>query len=84
MPQLVAWVEHGEAPASITLPVTAQTTGAHLASLSIDPFDPVTPAPENNGLNSNYDYLFKASVYKPGAALWCPDRGRTLVCMRRW
>ena len=29
MPQLVAWVEHGQAPGSITLPVTAQTTGAH-------------------------------------------------------
>ena len=40
MPQLVAWVERGEAPGSITLPVTAQTAGAHLTSLSIDPFDP--------------------------------------------
>ena len=30
MPQLVAWVEHGEAPGSITLPVTSQTTGTHV------------------------------------------------------
>ena len=49
MPQLVAWVERGEAPASITLPVTSQTTGTHVASLSIDPFDPMQPAPNNDG-----------------------------------
>ena len=52
MPDLVAWVEHGQAPGSITLPVTAQTTGAPLTSLSIEPFDPLKPAPENNGLTA--------------------------------
>ena len=40
MPQLVAWVERGEAPGSITLPVTSQTTGTHAASIGIEPFDP--------------------------------------------
>ena len=82
MPQLVAWVERGEAPGSITLPVTTQTTGAHLTSLSIEPFDPLKPAPSNDGLNSNYRYPFETSVYKPGAALWCSDRGHPLVCSR--
>jgi feruloyl esterase len=83
MPQLVAWVERGEAPGSITLPVTTQTTGTHVASLTIDPFDPVQPAPNNDGLNSNYHYLFETSVYKPDNALWCSDRGHPLICSRR-
>jgi Tannase and feruloyl esterase len=83
MPQLVAWVERGEAPGSITLPVTSQTTGTHLASLSIDPFDPTQPAPNNDGLNSNYRSVGETSDYKPGAALWCPDRGQALVCSPR-
>ncbi len=49
----------------------------------INPFDPMQPAPNNEGLNSNYRYLFEASVYKPGAALWCSDRGHPLICSRR-
>ena len=83
MPQLVAWVERGEAPGSITLPVTAQTTGAHLTSLRVDPFDPVQPAPNNNGLNSNYHYIDEASDYKPGNELWCSGRSQLLTCSRR-
>jgi hypothetical protein len=83
MPQLVAWVERGEAPGSITLPITTQTTGTHVASLRIEPFDPLKPAPSNDGLNSNYRYPFETSVYKPGNALWCPDRGQPLICSRR-
>jgi hypothetical protein len=83
MPELVAWVERGEAPASITLPVTAQTTGAHLTSLRIDPFDPLKPAPENNGLNSNYRDIGEVSDYKPGNALWCSERGQALTCAPR-
>jgi hypothetical protein len=83
MPALVAWVERGEAPASITLPVTAQTTGAHLTSLSVDPFDPLKPAPENNGLNSNYWDIGEVSDYKPGNALWCLERSQTLICTPR-
>lgn len=83
MPDLVAWVEHGQAPGSITLPVTAQTTGAPLTSLSIEPFDPLKPAPENNGLNSNYRYIGEASDYRPGEELWCSDRSQLLTCSRR-
>jgi feruloyl esterase len=83
MPQLVAWVERGEAPGSVTLPITSQTTGTHAASLSIDPFDPVQPAPSNNGLNSNYHSIGETSDYKPGAELWCSNRLGPLVCSRR-
>jgi hypothetical protein len=83
MPELVAWVEHGQAPGSITLPVTSQTAGAHLASISIDPFDPLQPPPNNDGLNSNYTYIGEASVYRPGNQLWCSERGPALMCLRR-
>jgi Tannase and feruloyl esterase len=83
MPQLVAWVERGEAPGAVTLPVTAQTTGTHVASLTIDPFDPMQPAPNNDGLNSNYRYIGETSVYRPGNQLWCSDRGQPLICSRR-
>jgi hypothetical protein len=83
MPQLVAWVERGEAPASITLPITSQTTGTHAASLSVDPFDPLQPAPNNDGLNSNYHSIGETSDYKPGAELWCSDRTGPLICSRR-
>jgi feruloyl esterase len=81
MPQLVAWVEHGDAPGSVTLPVTSQTTGAHLTSLTIDPFDPLK-APDNNGLNSNYHYIGERSDYTPGNALWC-DGKQPLTCKPR-
>jgi len=83
MPELVAWVEHGEAPGEITVPVTAQTAGAHLSSLDVEPFDPLKPAPDNDGLNSNYRYIGKASDYRPGEALWCPERGEILTCSPR-
>jgi Tannase and feruloyl esterase len=83
MPQLVAWVERGEAPGAVTLPVTTQTTGTHAASIGIEPFDPVKPTPNNDGLNSNYRYVGETSVYKPGNALWCADRGHPLICSRR-
>jgi Tannase and feruloyl esterase len=83
MPQLVAWVEHGEAPGAITLPVTAQTVGAHLTSIRVDPFDPLKPAPNNNGLNSNYAYIGERSDYRPGEELWCPDRRHPLTCSKR-
>jgi feruloyl esterase len=83
MPQLVAWVERGEAPGAVTLPVTAQTTGAHLTSLTVEPFDPLKPAPHNDGLNSNYAYIGETSDYTPGHALWCSERGQTLVCAPR-
>jgi Tannase and feruloyl esterase len=80
MPQLTDWVENGRAPAAVELPVTAQTTGLPLKSLTVTPFNPLTPAPKNNGLNSNYDYIGKTSAYQPGNELWCTQQGQTLVC----
>jgi hypothetical protein len=78
-----AGIHHQARAVAVTLPVTSQTTGTHVASLSIDPFDPTQPAPNNDGLNSNYRYIGEASVYKPGNALWCSDRGHPLICSRR-
>lgn len=80
MPQLVDWVEHGKAPGSIDLGVTSQTTGTHLTTMTIEPFDVFQAAAENNGLNSNYHYVGETTVYRPGNALWCSDRGPALTC----
>jgi Tannase and feruloyl esterase len=80
MPQLTDWVEIGRAPGAVELPVTAQTTGVPLSTLTVTPFNPLIPAPKNNGLNSNYDYIGKTSAYQPGNELWCMQQGQTLVC----
>jgi feruloyl esterase len=78
--ELVRWVEQGQAPQDVTFPVSEQTTGTPLASLTVSPFNPLAPAPRNRGLNSNYRYLFRRDVYRPGRELWCQQRGRKLVC----
>jgi hypothetical protein len=55
---LSRWVaDDGVAPASLTFPVTAQTTGSGVDALTVAPFDPTAPAPRNSGLNSNYSYV---------------------------
>ena len=82
MTPLVRWVRDGVAPARLTLPVTAQSTGTPLISLSVTPFDPTSPAPRNQGLNSNYHYVGYTSTYRPDAALWCRQDGPTLRCGR--
>ena len=83
MPQLVAWVERGEAPGSIALSVTTQTTGAHMTSFSVDPFDPMKPAPDNSGLNSNYRSVGETSDYRPGNQLWCSEQSQAGICLSR-
>ena len=83
MPQLVQWVESGKAPDEVVLPVTAQTTGEHLTELRIAPFDPLQPAPQNNGLNSNYDYIGASSDYQQKNELWCAWNGPNLTCQPR-
>jgi len=83
MPQLVNWVEHGQAPGDIVLPVTAQSTGDRLTELRIAPFDPLQPAPKNNGLNSNYDYIGASSDYQKRNELWCAWDGPSLKCSPR-
>ncbi len=80
MPQLVSWVERGEAPQDVTLPVTAQSVGAHLSFMTVAPFDPLQPAPANDGLNSNYAYIGQTSDYPPDNALWCPENRQPLSC----
>jgi hypothetical protein len=83
MPQLADWVEHGQAPGEIVLPVTAQSTGEHLSELHIAPFDPLRPAPKNNGLNSNYDYIGASTDYQKRNELWCTWDGPSLKCSPR-
>ncbi|GAC1399588.1 MAG: tannase/feruloyl esterase family alpha/beta hydrolase [Ktedonobacteraceae bacterium] len=80
MPQLTHWVENSKAPTAVEIPVTAQTTGLPLKTLTVTPFNPLTPAPKNKGLNSNYNYIGKTSAYQPGNELWCTQQGLTLVC----
>jgi len=82
MTPLVRWVRDGAPPATLNLPVTAQSTGTPLTSLPVSPFDPTRPAPRNDGLNSNYHYVGYASTYRPDAALWCHQDGPTLRCTR--
>jgi feruloyl esterase len=83
MPQLVAWVERGEAPGALDLPVTSQSVGEPLTSLRVEPFDPTQPAPKNAGLNSNYHYIGQVSDYQPGNQLWCSENKQTLTCSAR-
>jgi Tannase and feruloyl esterase len=78
--ELVRWIEQGQAPQDVTFPVSQQTTGTRLTSLTVSPFNPLAPAPRNGGLNSGYEYLFRRDVYRPGRELWCDQRGRVLVC----
>ena len=80
---LTRWVTDGQAPGTLTFPVTAQTTGSGLKSLSVTPFNPTLPAPKNNGLNSGYHYVGLASTYRPNGALWCRQDGPTLRCSRK-
>ena len=83
MPELVAWVEQGKAPAQVSIPVTAQTSGTHLDQITVHPFDPTQPEPTSNGLNSHYDYVALKSVYSPASALWCSDHGPNLLCTQQ-
>jgi hypothetical protein len=78
--ELVRWVEQGKAPQAVTFPVSKQTTGIPISSLTVTPFDPRAPAPPTGGLNSDYDYMFQHDVYRHGRALWCRQRARTLAC----
>jgi Tannase and feruloyl esterase len=82
MDELADWVKNGNAPDQVTFPVTGQTTGTPLSSLTVRPFDPLEPAPRNDGLNSNYRYIGERSTYRPGRELWCEQHGQRLVCRR--
>jgi feruloyl esterase len=75
MDELVGWVENRSAPGEVTLPVTSSSS-----TLSVKPFNPLEPAPRNDGLNSNYRYIGARSAYRPGQELWCETQEQRLVC----
>ena len=79
---LVNWVEKGQAPGALTFPVTAQTTGSKITSLTVTPLDAATPAPRNDGLNSNYHYIGLNSAFSPEQT-WCTQSGFTTVCRKQ-
>jgi Tannase and feruloyl esterase len=83
MPELVTWVEQGKEPDSIAVPVTSQTTGAHLNEITVDPFDPTKPDPQSDGLNSHYNYIGLEATYSSGNALWCADHGQAVLCTKQ-
>jgi hypothetical protein len=60
--------------------VTAQTAGTPTPSLTVSPTDALAPAPRNEGLNSNYDYIGKRSAYQPHNQLWCHEQGTGYSC----
>ncbi len=60
---LINWVEDEQAPSSLTLAVTGQSTGHKITSLTVAPFNALAPAPKNNGLNSNYKIYGQAALY---------------------
>jgi feruloyl esterase len=78
--ELVEWVEQDQAPGVKELAVTAITMSPAPAALSVAPFDPSLPPPDNDGLNSGYDYVGRDSAYRPGSALWCEQKGLALTC----
>jgi hypothetical protein len=80
---LINWVEQGDPPGAIALPVVNQTMGTKMTSLTVHPFDALTPAPHNHGLNSDYHYTALNTAYRPGSQLVCRQEGMTLVCARR-
>ena len=75
MDELVDWVQNAKAPGTVSFPVSTQTTGTPVSSISVAPFNPLAPAPRNNGLNSNYRYIGRHSEYRPGRELWCEHAG---------
>lgn len=80
---LLTWVEHGTAPDALTFSVLSQTVGTPQHTLTVAPFDALRPAPDNNGLNSKYQYIASKTAYQPGNELWCRQDGPTLRCTRQ-
>jgi hypothetical protein len=83
MQELADWVERGRAPGAKELAVTAKPTPPPLQSITVAPFDPTAPPPDNDGLNSDYDYIGRRSAYQPDNELWCEWRGPDIVCTRQ-
>ena len=85
MAALVDWVEHGTAPTAVTFPVSAQSTGTPITSLTVQPFDPLSPPPHNDGLNSNYHYIgIDSGISVRACALVQSGGTRARLHWRRW
>ena len=82
MDELVDWVQNNKAPGTVSFPVSSQTSGTPITSLSVQPFNPLAPAPHNNGLNSNYRYIGLNTEYRPARELWCEQKEQSLLCTR--
>jgi Tannase and feruloyl esterase len=69
---LINWVEGGVAPGSATVNITsyAETPAQPVKTITVAPFNAEAPAPQNNGLNSNYNYIGIRSAYKTQLT-WC-------------
>ena len=66
---LIDWVQHDTPPGALSFKVTSTqtkgTTGG--GSMSVAPFDPLTPLPSgSNGLNANYDWVGSFGSHEPG------------------
>ena len=81
---LINWVEHGQAPDALTVPVApAPTNTTSLTSVTVEPFNPLVKPAANDGLNSNYDYVGATTTYTPDNQAWCEEQGTQLVCATR-
>ena len=80
LPQLVTGSSNSRHLPDIVVPVTTQTSGEHLTEMRLSPFDTLLPAPQNNGLNSNYDYVGAISDYTQRNEVSCHWEAARLVC----
>ena len=77
---LINWVQQGDAPSAITLPVSTQTASNKVASLTVRPFNAAAPAPKNHGLNSNFRPYQRSKLYSRTHLLTCPVKNGNYVC----
>ena len=81
---LINWVENGQAPDALTVPVApAPTNTTTLTSVTVQPFNPLVKPAANGGLNSSYDYIGANTTYTPDNQAWCEQQGTQLVCATR-
>lgn len=83
---LIDWVEHGQAPGAVTMPVTDAAEANSPASLTVSPLNPLTPVHARGSLNDDYtQYIGK---FTSGYELWCSTESRgsdgmAYVCSHR-
>jgi tannase/feruloyl esterase len=73
---LIAWVEHGTAPGTISFPLVHPTPA--LRAITVHPFNPLLPPPGGaRGLNTRAHWIGR---FQSGTELWCQTVGKDLVC----